>query len=369
MPEKPAQERTEKPTARRRQKAVDEGKVARSQDVSSTGILLLGVLVLSFMGFSSMSGFTDFVKYIYLNLSSIDMTVTSVPEYVIFVITFFVKTFGFFFLAIVLIAVVANLAQDKFQLRFMKKALKPKFSSINPLQGIKKLFSLNSLVDLVKGIFKLIIVGFIVYAVMKKHFLANHFWLLHNVTVAELLAFYGKVFLELGVKTGVVLFILALFDFAYQRWQYEKSLKMTKQEVKEENKQQEGNPEIKSRIRSVQKELSRKRMMAAIPDATVVVTNPVFIAVAIKYKPQKQSDAPTVVAKGKRKIAQRIKEIAKQNNIPVVENKPLARSLYETTPLGMEIPVIFYQTVAEILAKIFQKRQKRNPIPSGAVNA
>jgi len=190
-----------------------------------------------------------------------------------------------------------------------------------------------------------------------------------NAFPSELLAFFGKVFLEIGIKTGVVLLILALFDFVYQRWQYEKSLKMTKQEVKEENKQHEGNPEIKSRIRSVQKEMSRKRMMAAIPDATVVVTNPVFIAVAIRYKPQKQSDAPIVVAKGKRKIAQRIKEIARENNVPIVENKPLARSLYETTPLGVEIPVIFYQTVAEILAQIFQKRQKKNPITAGAVNA
>jgi flagellar biosynthetic protein FlhB len=143
---------------------------------------------------------------------------------------------------------------------------------------------------------------------------------------------------------------------------------MTKQEVKEERKQHEGNPQIKSRIRSVQKEMSRKRMMADVPDATVVVTNPTHIAIALKYEPQEKADAPKVIAKGKRKIAERIKQIAREHDVPVVENKPLARTLFKTTEVGMEIPPIFYQTVAEILAKIFKSRKKKRPTPGGSVN-
>lgn len=369
MPEKPAQERTERPTARRRNKAIDEGRVARSQDVNSTAILLGGLFVLSFAALKTLRGFTEFLQYVYCNLFRLDITVSSVPDQVEGFLEYIVVNFGFFFFAIFLVAIVANLAQDRFQIHFMKKALQPKFSSLNPIEGFKKLISLNSFVELIKGIFKLLIVGLIAYTILKKHLLSNHFWLLHNVTVAELLKFFGRVCLELGAKLGVVLFIFALLDFAYQKWRYEKSLKMTKQEVKDERKQHEGNPEIKSKIRAVQRAISRKRMMAAVPDATVVVTNPVFIAVAIKYKPKKKTDAPIVVAKGKRKIAQRIKTIARQHEVPIIENRPLARSLYDTTPIGMEIPIVFYQTVAEILARIFQRKQGTNPLGVGVGNA
>ncbi|MCF7886275.1 MAG: EscU/YscU/HrcU family type III secretion system export apparatus switch protein, partial [Candidatus Marinimicrobia bacterium] len=135
-----------------------------------------------------------------------------------------------------------------------------------------------------------------------------------------------------------------------------------------ERKQYEGNPQVKSRIRSLQKEMSRNRMMADVPDATVVVTNPTFIAIALQYDPQEKSDAPKVIAKGKRKIAQKIKHIAKENEVPIVENKPLARTLYKTTEIGMEIPPLFYQTVAEILAKIFKEQKSRNPLSGGSVN-
>jgi flagellar biosynthetic protein FlhB len=368
MAEKPAQEKTEEPTARRREKAIEEGQVPRSQEVNSAGIMLVGIFVLSYMAFSSMDELTNLFKYIYLNLSQIDLTVSSLPGQTISIIGFLVKNFGIFFLSIFITGIVVNIAQDKFKINFSKKAIKPKLSTINPIEGFKKLFSPNSLVELLKGILKLAIVGYIAYAILSKHIETNHFWVMHNATVAELINFLGKVFIELGVKIGAALFIMALFDFAYQKWRHEKKLKMTKQEVKEERKQYEGNPEVKSRIRSLQKEMSKNRMMAEVPDATVVVTNPTHIAIALKYEPQEKSDAPMIIAKGKRKIAQKIKEIAKKNEVPIVENKPLARTLYETTEVGMEIPPIFYQTVAEILAKIFKDNKNGRPVPGGSVN-
>lgn len=153
--------------------------------------------------------------------------------------------------------------------------------------------------------------------------------------------------------------ILGLADFGYQLYQSEKKLKMSKQEVKDERKQYEGNPEIKGRMRAVQRKLSRSRMMGKVPEATVVVTNPTFIAIAIKYEPKEKHEAPTILAKGKRKIAERIREIAKENNIPIIENKPLARGLYEFVDVGMQIPFEFYQAVAEVLAKVYSMRKKR----------
>ncbi|HMA62870.1 MAG TPA: flagellar biosynthesis protein FlhB [bacterium] len=366
MAEKPAQEKTEKPTERRRQKALDEGQVARSQELNSAGIMLVGIFILSYMAFNSMSELTSLAKYIYNNLSSIDLSLTSIPGQTFGIVGFLTENFGIFFLSIFITGIIANLAQDKFKIHFSQKALSPKFSRINPIEGLKRIFSPDSLVELIKGILKLAIVGYIAYSILREHVVSNQFWVLHNVTVAEMMTFLGKLFIELGIKIGGVLFIMALFDFAYQKWRHEKKLKMTKQEVKEERKQHEGNPQIKSRMRSVQKEMSRNRMMADVPDATVVVTNPTFIAIAIKYEPKEKSDAPVIIAKGKRKIAEKIKKIAREHDVPIVENKPLARTLFKTTEIGMEIPPIFYQTVAEILAQIF--KEKGNPLTGGNVN-
>ncbi|MCF7886420.1 MAG: EscU/YscU/HrcU family type III secretion system export apparatus switch protein, partial [Candidatus Marinimicrobia bacterium] len=274
MADKPAQEKTEEPTARRREKALEEGQVPRSQEINSAGIMLIGIFIISYIAFNSISELTDLFQYIYFNISQIDITVDSLPAQTVHIIGFLTKNFGVFFLGIFITGIIANLAQDKFKVHLSKKAIKPKLSTINPIEGFKKLFSPNSLVELIKGVLKLAIVGYIAYFILRKHIVNNHFWVLHNVTVAEQLAFLGKIFIELGVKIGAVLFIMALFDFAYQKWRHEKKLKMTKQEVKEERKQYEGNPQVKSRIRSLQKEMSRNRMMADVPDATVVVTNP-----------------------------------------------------------------------------------------------
>ena len=358
MAEQSAQDRTEKATPRRREKEREKGQVPKSQDLISVTILFAGIFAFKLNSDTLITNITDFTTLIYGNASFISLTPKSVPVIIYFTAKCLASALLPILLMIMSFGIVVNLAQDNFKILFAKKALEPKFDSLNPINGIKRLFSLNSIVELVKGILKFSIVGFIAYSVIKKHLDLNDFWVLYNVTITQILVFFGKVLYELSIKIGAVLLVLGIADFVYQKWQYEKKLKMSKQEVKDERKQYEGSPELKGRIRSVQRQIARKRMMSAIPDATVVVTNPIFIAIAMKYKPVSKSDAPIVVAKGKRKIAEKIKEIALQNNIPIIENKPLARSLFSSTDVGMEIPVVLYQAVAEILTQVYRMKGK-----------
>ena len=172
----------------------------------------------------------------------------------------------------------------------------------------------------------------------------------------------GSLIYELVFKVGIALLIMAIADFAYQRYANIKGLKMTKQEVKDEHKQYEGDPKLKGRIRGKQMEMARQRMMQDIPEASVVVTNPTHIAIALKYEPENKVDAPKVIAKGKEKLAQKIKEIARNNDVPIVENKPLARSIFEICEIGDEIPVEFYQTVAEVLTQVYQSNKSKIPL-------
>lgn len=359
MPEQSAQDKTEQPTSRRREQALEKGQVARSQDLNSVAVLLGGLIMLKFFGPRAVKGLADFSVYIYKNLSVLDFTVGSIPLQFYQYLRYIIVTFGIMLIGISIFPILSNLAQDNFKINFAAKALEPKFSQLSPMQGLKKMFSMNSVVELIKGIFKFSIIGLLAYSVIRKYIETNEFWAMYNSSVIGLGTFFSKILFEIGFKAAAVLLILGLADFGFQRYQNEKKLKMTKQEVKDERKQYEGNPEIKGRIRSVQRQLSRSRMMSDVPDATVVVTNPTFIAIAIKYEPKEKHDAPKVVAKGKRKIAEKIKQIAKENNIPIIEDKPLARGLYGVVEIGMEIPFVFYQAVAEVLAKVYSLRKKR----------
>lgn len=355
MAENSGQEKTERATPRRREKALEEGQVAKSTELNSA-IVLLGAL----LGFSMMSGqFTDtlfgFIRYTYIQSSFIDISTQSFPAQAAFAIKIM-----FLLLAPILVFVlVAGLGSNIGQVGFVisKKAMKPKFSKINPLSGIKRMFSLKSLVELIKGILKITIVSIVAYNVVSNHL--DEYMYLATRSVNDIIAFAVSTIFELGLKIGIALLVMAVADYAYQKYEHEKSLKMTKQEIKDEVKQQEGDQKIKNRIRSKQMEMSTQRMMQAIPEASVVVTNPVFIAIALKYDPTSNSDAPKVVAKGKRKIASKIKEIALEHDIPIVENKPLARSMYDSCHIGMEIPYDFFQAVAEILADIINSKNNK----------
>ena len=352
-----AQERTEQPTPRRREEAREKGNVAKSAELNSVVVLFTGIISLKLTMAAYGYRMGDFLIAIYQDASTIDLTAETIP-YLGFMT---LKVFAFLTLPVMLSIMVAGAVINFVQVGplLSSKALKPDFKKMSPLNGIKRMFSLNSLVELIKGNLKILIVALVSYLVIDKHLGdINNFAYL---SVEEQINLLGMVFLEMSVKVGIVLLVMALADFAYQKYQYEKSLKMSKQEVKDEAKQYDGNPQIKSAIRSKQMQMARMRMMKEVPEATVVVTNPTHIAIALKYEPKSKQDAPVVVAKGKLKLAERIKSIARKHGVPVIENKPLARGLYEACEVGQEIPMAFYQAVAEVLTQVY--KMNKNKIP------
>jgi len=246
--------------------------------------------------------------------------------------------------------VLSNLIQIG-GLRFSTHPLIPKFSKLSPLKGFGRIFSKNTVMELFKSLFKVGIISILSYFTIKSHW--NEIPPLMGLGVGQILSFMGFVALEIIFQILLIMIFLSLIDFAFQRFTYRENLRMTKQEVKEERKETDGNPQIKQRIRTAQMEMARKRMMAAVPDADVVVTNPTHISIAIKYDPEKTS-APLVVAKGVGPIAMRIREIARENGVPLVEDKPLARTLNKTVEIGQLIPASLYKAVAEILAYVYK---------------
>lgn len=253
----------------------------------------------------------------------------------------------------VITALLAGYSQVGFL--FTTETLGMKFSRISPLNGFKRIFSSRALVELLKALLKVTIVSLVAFSYIKGEVL-NIMNLMH-LELRSAAVYIATVSLNMAIRVCVALIIIGVLDYIYQWWEYEKSLRMTKQEVKEEYKQLEGNPEIKSKIKQKQRQISMRRMLQDVPKADVVITNPTHFAVAVKYD-AKLSDAPVVVAKGQDFIAQRIKEVAKESNVEIVENRPLARSLYETVEIGAAIPPELYQAVAEVLAFVYSLKEK-----------
>jgi len=266
----------------------------------------------------------------------------------------FVFIIGPILIIIMVAGVLANVAQTG-GLQFSLHPLSPKWSKLNPLKGFSRIFSKTSLVELFKSVFKITVVSIIAYQTVNGHW--DEVPTLMGYGVGQTLFFMGEVMIEIMAKVLLVMIFLAALDYAFQKYTYLENLRMTKQEVKDERKDLEGNPQIKQRIRSVQMEMMRRRMMTAVPEADVVVTNPTHFSVAIKYDMENDA-APVVVAKGQNEIALRIREIAKENNVPLVEDKPLARTLYKTVDVGQLIPASLYKAVAEILAYVFKLKGK-----------
>jgi flagellar biosynthetic protein FlhB len=232
----------------------------------------------------------------------------------------------------------------------------PRLDKINPITGFSRLFSVRSVVETIKNLAKLAVIAFVAFQVIRGHFLES--LQLGGTTVAGLWLFVARMCFDLLLQTSLVLIVLAILDWAYQKYEYERGLKMTKEEVKEERKQMEGDPQIKGRIKQVMREAFRRRMMGQVPKATVVVTNPTYIAIALLYEPD-EMETPRVLAKGKRLVAERIREIARENGIPIVEDKPLARALYDRVQPGDDIPAEFFAAVAEVLAYVYRLRNRR----------
>jgi flagellar biosynthesis protein FlhB len=259
------------------------------------------------------------------------------------------------FAALFMVAgVVINVVQVGFHVT--PKAMRPQISRINPLSGAKRFFSLRQLFELPKSLAKIAIVGFVAFKA-----LADHMAELTQLTGGDFkagLALTAGIGLELLLKIGLAFLVVAVADYIFQRWQFEKTAKMTKQEVKEEARSQEINEHIKGRIRTIQRQQARKRMMQRVPQADVVITNPTHYAVALQYDSTKMA-APRVVAKGQRLIAQQIKEIARQHGVPLVENKPLAQALFRAVDVDQEVPRELYKAVAEVLAFIYRLKNRR----------
>lgn len=353
MPEESFEERTEAPTPKKRREAREKGNVAKSTEVNSVLVLLIGVFTLRLAGpwiFQQTGGYLTktfgIIANPYLDQSSM------IAIFRHSVIMFF-KVALPIALVILVVGVLANIIQVGFL--FSAKPLVPKFEKINPLSGLKRLFSMRSVVEAIKSIFKMLIIALVAYLTIKGEY--SNLITLHDTSVGIIWVTILQIGFKIVFRVALVLIFLAILDYAYQRYEYEKKLKMTRYEIKEERKQLEGDPMIKARVRSLQREMARRRMMEEVPKATVVVTNPTTLAIAIRYE-QVEMEAPVVLAKGKHLIAERIKQVAIEKEIPVVEDKILARAMFDQVEPGDEIPLEFYNAVAEILAYVYKLKNK-----------
>lgn len=355
----PGGEKTEQPTAKKLEDARKEGQVAKSKEIANAfGILTFFLILKLYIGNMGIS-FIECFHAVYSQIPDvIKMFGGSLPVASLQVIIRSMMLQMLFIIApVLLIGFAVALVCDIVQVRWKPttKPLKPKFSKLNPLKGFKRILSPNSLVELVKSIAKLGVIGYMVYSYLKGR--AGQILLLYDITLNQAIGLIGEIVIDLGIRIAVVYMIIAFLDYAYQKWKFKEDMKMTKQEVKDEYKNQEGDPQIKGKQKQRMREASMRRMMQQLPEADVVITNPTHYAVAVKYDPDKY-DAPYVLAKGENYLAQRIKDIAKENDIEIVENKPLARMLYANVEVGELIPPELYQAVAEVLAFVYHLKGK-----------
>jgi len=348
-----SEEKTEEATPKKKSDARKKGQVARSKEVSLALTLVTSTILISvlggYVGNNFQATLTYFLTYDLTEFSLESLKALTVT--VIYRIGMIILPIAF---PIMIMGVAANYIQTGFL--FTGEPLKPKFSKLNPINGFKRMFSSRTVVELIKEIIMVSIVGYIGYSFLmdKIKDILNIGFLSVNAIPKE----FGNIVIDIFLKISIFMVVVAAVDYFYQWRMFKKDLKMTKQEIKEEYKQSEGDPQIKSKIKQKQREIASRRMMASVPDATVVITNPTHIAVALKYEEGGKS-APKVVAKGTDYIAIKIKELAKESDVPIIENKPLARLIFEKVELEQEIPVDMYQAVAEILAVVYKMKKKK----------
>jgi len=343
--------KTEKPTQRRLRKAREKGQIARSREVSSAGVLLGGILLLMFFGQTIFQTLEYEMKHLLAFRVPSEITVSylsSIANGVGVRIAIVVLPL---LLATLMFSVAANVMQGG--LAFSTESLGFHFEKLSPKKGMERIISKNGLVELFKSLLMLGAIGFISYQVI-----SSHLPLLPKLVLMDVRKlFYWTTVIssEVFIRVAVFLIVLALGDYLFQRYRFTEQLKMSKQELREEYKETEGDPITKSRIRRLQREMARKRMMADVPTADVIITNPTHYSVALSYKVEAM-DAPKVVAKGVGFLALKIREVAQEHDIPLVENKPLAQTLYKTVEIGASIPGSLYKAVAEILAYVYRAK-------------
>lgn len=354
----PGGEKTEPATSKKLREARDDGKVAKSKELTSAFDLIVLFLVLKVFISTVGTGFLEVFYYVYntmpdfVSINAVEMSSMAISNFFAVIFMKMLVIVAPFFIFGFVINVVISVLQVGWKVS--AKPMKPKLDRFDPINGFKKMFSKDSLFELFKSILKIGVIVYVAYTSIKGE--KNDIFILYDMPLNQALALCGEVIINTGLKISIVYLIIGFADFIYQRFRFNEEMKMSKQEVKDEYKNTEGNPEIKGRQRQRMREASRQRMMQDVPKADVVITNPTHLAVAIKYDPEK-AKAPIVVAKGEDFLAQKIRETAKENHIEIIENKPLARMLYANVEIGEAIPPELYQTVAEILAMVYSTRQ------------
>ena len=354
MAEQEGQEKTEVPTEKKRRESREEGQVAFSKELSSAALLAGIVLTLVATSPIILDAMRQLMSQIFRDLAqrkelSIDSIFTLSGE----ILSIILPAFAPFAAVIIFVGIFASVLQVGVLITF--KAIAPKFNKISPLTGLKRLFSSQSLADFLKSMAKLIIVGFVGYLTY-----IDKITELNGLSVStpeSILIYNFTVVAEVAGKIVLALVAIAIFDYFYQRWHHEQQLMMTKQEVKDETKQTEGDPQLKARIRQIQREMSNARMMQEVPKADAVIVNPTHFSVAILYDRDVMS-APEVIAKGADHLALRMRTVARENNVPILERPELARDLYANVEIGDDIPERFYKAIAEILAFVYRLRKR-----------
>lgn len=355
----PGGEKTEPATEKKLREAREDGKVAKSKELTSAFDLIVLFLVLKIFISWVGGGFIEVYQYVYKTIPefvtamSAEASVHEISVYLQSIFWMLLKMVAPFFAFGFVITIIISIIQVGWKVS--AKPLKPKGDKFNPINGFKRIFSKDSVFELFKSILKIGVVIYVAYISIRDK--ADDIFILYDMPLNQALALCGDVIINAGLKISLVYLVVGLADFIYQKHRFNEEMKMTKQEVKDEYKNTEGNPEIKGRQRQRMREASRQRMMQDVPKADVVITNPTHLAVAIKYDAE-TAKAPIVLAKGEDFLAQKIREAAKEHNIEIVENKPLARMLYANVDIGAEIPPELYQAVAEILAMVYNMKNR-----------
>jgi flagellar biosynthetic protein FlhB len=349
-------QKTEEPTAKRLRDARSKGQVAVSREIN-TWVLLFGTGLMIALLFPSLMRdltaiFVAFIERPHELLADAGGLGNVLSTLVMEIALILALPMAILFV----IALVAGIAQTG--INFATKPIEPELSKISPLKGLQRLFSAKQLVEFLKGIFKIVIVGFVGTILLLPEI--GRLDTLPSMSMGELMTEIDALILRIFIGILAILFVIAVADLIFQRMQHIKQLRMTKQEVKEEFKNTEGDPQVKGRLRQIRRQRSRERMMQAVPTADVVVTNPTHFAVALAYKPE-EMEAPVLVAKGQDFLAQRIRGVAEENDVPIVENPPLARALYAGVDLDQEVPSEHYEAVAQVISYVFNLKNRKMP--------
>ena len=346
-------ERTEKATPKRRSEARKKGQVAKSREVTSVMVLLAGLLALFLLGSSYYGQLSTLMIRSFGQIGTIVVS----PENIHVLQNQVLASVGLILAPFLGVVVVVSLASNYVQVGgfWSWELIKPDPAKVFSLRGLRRIFSMQSLMELLKSLSKIFIVGGMAYYTIKKE-LPNILPLMEQ-EIGSISRYIFAVSRDIFLNTVLVMVLLAGLDYIYQRWSYEKGLRMSKQEIKDEGKQAEGDPLVKARMRSMQRDLARRRMMAEVPKADVIITNPTHVAVALLYV-SGEMDAPKVVAKGAGFVAEKIKAIGQEHEIPILENKPLAQILFKTVEIGQMIPATLYHLVADVLAFVYRMKKK-----------